>query len=178
MSYLHRIGIQHRDLTSNNILLHGVEAQVTACPLHNGRIPLVKISDFGLSRGPLPSESQLPPGSSKLVIGGICHPRWRPPEITLNSAVISNKCDVYSFALVLWELVTGEIPFRDLSNIDAANNAAMYGLRPTIPRTLPPAVRRLIESCWHHDQSCRPGFEEIAFTLQRILLEEAGLCSS
>ncbi len=72
------------------------------------RIENKKISDFGLSR------EKKQEGSMTMTLGGICNPRWRPPEITKNLAHYSEKVDVYSFALIVWEMLTGEIPYANL----------------------------------------------------------------
>lgn len=113
--HLHSLSILHRDLTSLNILLDDMGN--------------VKISDFGLSR-----EKQQE-GSMTMTLGGICNPRWRPPEITKNLGHYSEKVDVYSFALVVWEMLTGEVPFANLDGPQAAAQVAYTNLRPVIPPT-------------------------------------------
>lgn len=149
MSYLHSIGIQHRDLTSHNILLdeHGTP----------------KISDFGLSR----ESAVASPG--KLTLGAVCHPRWRPPEITTASLNVTEKCDVYSFTLVLWELLTGLVPFAELSGNEAAHQAAINGLRPLLPPDIDSRLRSLISRSWDGDQNNRPSFSDISAVLRAVI---------
>eukprot|EP01105_Mastigella_eilhardi_P024933 TRINITY_DN6629_c0_g1_i1.p1 TRINITY_DN6629_c0_g1~~TRINITY_DN6629_c0_g1_i1.p1 ORF type:complete len:431 (-),score=112.34 TRINITY_DN6629_c0_g1_i1:504-1796(-) len=154
MAYLHSIGIQHRDLSSHNVLLDGERTTV-------------KISDFGLSRAP-DAHQQGDGTGARLALGGICHPRWRPPEITQNSQQITEKCDVFSFSYILWELLSGEEPFAGLSGAEAAEETAA-GIRPVIPKGTHPQLRSLLNWCWSADPSSRPTF----FTIRTILKELA-----
>eukprot|EP00727_Mastigamoeba_balamuthi_P008062 m51a1_g3877 putative ankyrin repeat-containing protein (616) ;mRNA; f:27799-30238 len=124
MAYLHaqQPQIIHRDLTSANILLD--EA-------HNPRI-----ADFGISR-------------FKHEIGDQCmtyigNPRWRAPEVTRGEPY-SSAVDVYAFGLILWELVSGKVPFPDLDGHPASFQAAQ-GKRPEIPGGTPHAWADLIRS--------------------------------
>jgi tRNA A-37 threonylcarbamoyl transferase component Bud32 len=146
--HLHSLSILHRDLTSLNILLD--------------EMGNVKISDFGLSR----EKSQ--EGSMTMTLGGICNPRWRPPEITKNLGHYSEKVDVFCFALVVWEMLTGEIPFADLDGPQAAAQVAYAGLRPAIPSVCHPAFRDLIQQCWVDDPKTRPDFKYIVEKLREI----------
>eukprot|EP00026_Physarum_polycephalum_P004700 Phypoly_transcript_04723.p1 GENE.Phypoly_transcript_04723~~Phypoly_transcript_04723.p1 ORF type:complete len:555 (+),score=73.64 Phypoly_transcript_04723:88-1752(+) len=146
--HLHSLTILHRDLTSLNILLD--------------EMGNIKISDFGLSR------EKTQDGSMTMTIGGICNPRWRPPEITKNIGHYSEKVDVYSFALVVWEILTGELPFSNLDGPQAAAQAAYTTLRPEIPATCPAPLRNLIQRCWADDAKLRPEFREIVDELRAI----------
>jgi len=157
-AHLHALSILHRDLTSLNILLDDMGN--------------VKISDFGLSR----EKSQ--EGSMTMTLGGICNPRWRPPEITKNLGHYSEKMDVYCFALVVWEMLTGQIPFADLDGSQAAAQVAYTNLRPTIPTTCPIPLRDLVEQCWQDDPKTRPDFKYIAEKLRQMAwINPMGLCS-
>jgi len=96
MNYLHSEGILHRDLKSENILL--------------GEDLSVKVADFGISC----LESQC--GSGK---GFTSTYRWMAPEMIWEKHH-TRKVDVYSFGLVLWELLTALIPFHDMTPEQAA----------------------------------------------------------
>jgi serine/threonine protein kinase len=146
--HLHSLTILHRDLTSLNILLD--------------EMGNIKISDFGLSR------EKTQEGSMTMTLGGICNPRWRPPEITKNIGHYSEKVDVYSFALVVWEILTGELPFSNLDGPQAAAQVAYTGLRPVIPPTCPAPLRNLLQRCWADDAKLRPDFKEIVESLRAI----------
>ena len=74
----------------------------------------------------------------------------------------NTKCDVFSFGIVLWELISGEIPYsigvyRSLSPSDLSASI-VSGARPVIPPSSSVAMRALIEQCWSPSPSDRPPF--------------------
>ena len=67
--------------------------------------------------------------------------------------VIRHECynyaaDVYSFGLLMWEIITREKPFEPQSQIEAAGSVALEGKRPPFPNGIPLTVKTLIENCW------------------------------
>lgn len=90
--------------------------------------------------------------------------RWLAPEViagdpeTVTETWMSN---VYSFGMVLWEMVTGEVAYSSYSPVQAAVGIAACGLRPEIPRDCPPVLRSLMVKCWNSSPSRRPPFSEI-----------------
>ena len=96
MKYLHSQGILHRDLKSENLLL-----DEDMC---------VKVADFGISC----LESQC--GSAKGFTGTY---RWMAPEM-IKEKHHTKKVDVYSFGIVLWELLTALTPFENMTPEQAA----------------------------------------------------------
>lgn len=95
-------------------------------------------------------------------------PRWTAPEV-LASKPYSEKADVYSFGIVLWEMVTGEVPFKNMSTIDAAHAVVTSQLRPPIPADCAPKLAALIKRCWDQDPHKRPSFEDILVMLDTVL---------
>lgn len=83
----------------------------------------------------------------------------------------NHKADVFSYAIVLWELLTGDIPYAFLTPLQAAVGVVQKGLRPKIPKKTHPKVKGLLERCWHQDPEQRPLFEEIIEMLQQIMKE-------
>ncbi|PKA56730.1 Serine/threonine-protein kinase HT1 [Apostasia shenzhenica] len=142
MDYLHSQGILHRDLKSENILL--------------GQDMSVKVADFGISC----QESHC--GSGK---GFTSTYRWMAPEM-IKEKHHTRKVDVYSFGIVLWELITALIPFHDMTPEQAAFAVAEKNARPPLPASCPMAFKHLIKQCWETNPDKRPQFEEIVAILE------------
>ena len=70
-------------------------------------------------------------------------------------------CDVYSFAILCWEMLTYSIPFPRRSPVEVALAVANDGLRPEMPPHAPPVAARMIESCWQQDPQLRPSFQQV-----------------
>ncbi|XP_009623495.1 serine/threonine-protein kinase STY17-like isoform X2 [Nicotiana tomentosiformis] len=149
MNYLHQNKIIHRDLKTANLLMdeHGV----------------VKVGDFGVAR------VQAQTGVMTAETGTY---RWMAPEV-IEHRPYDHKADVFSFGIVLWELLTGEIPYACLTPLQAAIGVVQQGLRPTIPEHAHPKLVELLQKCWQQDPTQRPDFSEILDILQH-LTKEAG----
>lgn len=75
--------------------------------------------------------------------------------------------NVYSFGMVMWEMVTGEAAYSAFSPVQAAVGIAACGLRPDIPKDCPQMLKSLMTKCWNNCPSKRPQFSEILSTLLR-----------
>jgi len=151
MAYLHRKGIMHRDLKSSNILL--------------GESGGVKVTDFGLSV----IENTTRPETQGEEIGTF---RWMAPEVCRRESY-RKSADVYSFGIVLWELLTHDVPFRTFTALQAATAVAIQGLRPPLPPDTPEQLAALVRKAWSGSPAERPAFTEVMTTLsnlQRTLL--------
>lgn len=148
MNYLHQMKppIVHRDLKSPNLL---VDDSYT-----------VKVCDFGLSR--TKANTYL---SSKTAAGT---PEWMAPEV-IKGELSNEKCDVFSFGVILWELVTLQQPWRQLNPSQVVAAVAFMGKRLEIPRHVNPQVAALIELCWSTEPRRRPSFSYIMKCLQQII---------
>ena len=71
-------------------------------------------------------------------------PVWMAPELLLNMKY-DEKVDVYSYGLIVYEIITGEIPFRDLTFEKIIIEVGRGGKRPKIPSVVPVPIQQLIQ---------------------------------
>ncbi|XP_065410120.1 serine/threonine-protein kinase TNNI3K isoform X2 [Chrysemys picta bellii] len=130
MEYLHNLTqpIIHRDLNSHNILLYEDGHAVVA--------------DFGESR----FLQSLDEDNMTKQPGNL---RWMAPEVFTQCTRYTIKADVFSYALCLWELLTGEIPFAHLKPAAAAADMAYHHIRPPIGYSIPKPISSLLMRGWN-----------------------------
>lgn len=75
---------------------------------------------------------------------------------------------MWSFAILLWELVTREVPYADLSNMEIGMKVSLEGLRPTIPPGISPHICKLMKICMNEDPAKRPKFDMIVPILEKM----------
>lgn len=90
-----------------------------------------------------------------------------PPE-TLRDGKIHWATDVYSFAILLVEMMTGRQPFRGMTT-PAMMISVIEGMRPGIPQDCPTSIANLIKDCWEHDWTRRPSFSILVGRLIQLL---------
>ncbi|KAJ8680619.1 hypothetical protein QAD02_016406 [Eretmocerus hayati] len=148
MAYLADIKLVHRDLAARNVLL----AAGKVC----------KISDFGLTRDVYEDDAYLKRSKGRVPV------KWMAPE-SLADHVYTSKSDVWSFGVLLWELVTlGASPYP---GVDVHNlyNLLKAGYRMEKPVNCSPQLYKLMVSCWHEEPGLRPSFKELTFNWERML---------
>jgi pole hole protein len=155
MDYLHAKHIIHRDLKSNNIFLTD---NLT-----------VKIGDFGLAtvkvRWSGSHQFQQPTGSIL----------WMSPEIIRmkDSNPYTPQSDIYAFGIVLFELITGHLPYSNINNKDQILFMVGKGyLRPDISlarNDTPKVLKDLLQECITFDAEQRPVFQQVTATLERLM---------
>ncbi|XP_014631784.1 serine/threonine-protein kinase CTR1 isoform X3 [Glycine max] len=149
INYLHCLKppIVHWDLKSPNLL---VDKNWT-----------VKVCDFGLSR--FKANTFIP---SKSVAGT---PEWMAPEF-LRGEPSNEKSDVFSFGVIVWELVTMQQPWNGLSPAQVVGAVAFQNRRLAISPNISPALASLMESCWEDE---RPPFGSIVDSLKKLVKSPA-----
>ncbi|KAG6486505.1 hypothetical protein ZIOFF_055081 [Zingiber officinale] len=166
MNYLHQNNIIHRDLKSANLLMDENEATrrlIGLSSIHMFTTYVVKVADFGVARvKPISGVMTAETGTY----------RWMAPEV-IQHKPYDQKADIFSFGIVIWELLTAKLPYQYLTPIQAAVGVVQQGLRPTIPNTHP-KLAELLERCWKQDPADRPDFSEILEILQLIAEEVEG----
>ena len=174
MEYIHSQGVIHRDLKPENILI-----DQDFC---------LKIADFGIACEEAHCDTLAEdPGTF----------RWMAPEM-IKRKPYGRKVDIYSFGLLLWELVAGKIPYEDMTPIQAAfavvdkvvicfvvwyrlyllsylfsseNTVGVVffqNIRPVIPSECPPVIRVLIEQCWCEKPEKRVEFWQVVKVLEQV----------
>jgi serine/threonine protein kinase len=97
----------------------------------------------------------------------ICDVRYIAPECFKDLPTLES--DVFSFGLILYELLTGNPPFRpDSDPFRVAKRIAVNGFCPKIPDWITPNVRRIIFDCLRKDPEERPSFTDILWHLNKI----------
>ncbi|XP_053987506.1 proto-oncogene tyrosine-protein kinase receptor Ret isoform X1 [Hylaeus volcanicus] len=148
MAYLADIKLVHRDLAARNVLL----AAGKVC----------KISDFGLTRDVYEDDAYLKRSKGRVPV------KWMAPE-SLADHVYTSKSDVWSFGVLLWELVTlGASPYP---GVDVHNlyNLLKAGYRMERPANCSQHLYKLMVSCWHQEPGMRPSFKELTTHWEKML---------
>ncbi|KAL9337541.1 hypothetical protein Peur_069310 [Populus x canadensis] len=147
MNYLHNCTpmIVHRDLKSPNLLVD--------------KNWVVKVCDFGLSR--MKHSTFL---SSRSTAGTA---EWMAPEVLRNEPS-DEKCDVYSFGVILWELSTLQQPWGGMNPMQVVGAVGFQHRRLDIPDDMDPAIADIIRNCWKTDPKLRPTFAEIMAALKPL----------
>nr|XP_043869524.1 mitogen-activated protein kinase kinase kinase 20 isoform X2 [Solea senegalensis] len=146
MHYLHSeapVKVIHRDLKSRNVVLSAEK--------------VLKICDFGASKF-------LTHTTHMSLVGTF---PWMAPEV-IQSLPVSETCDTFSFGVVLWEMLTREIPFKGLEGLQVAWLVVEKNERLTIPSACPDSFAKLMRSCWATEPKARPIFKQIIYTLESM----------
>lgn len=147
MSYLANHKLVHRDLAARNVLM--------------GDGQVCKISDFGLARDVYRTKQYLKMGKAPLPL------RWMAIE-SIFEGITTTKSDVWSFGVLLWEIVTlGAIPYPAMSK-DEVIEQLRIGYRMTKPSFCSDELYAIMWQCWQTDPESRPTFLELGKTLHRL----------
>uniref|UniRef100_A0A069DVD5 Tyrosine-protein kinase n=2 Tax=Panstrongylus TaxID=65342 RepID=A0A069DVD5_9HEMI len=150
MAYLESQNYIHRDLAARNVLV--------------GDSNIVKIADFGLAR--LIKEDEY-----EARVGARFPIKWTAPEAA-NYSKFSIKSDVWSFGILLTELVTyGRIPYPGMTNAEVLHQVE-HGYRMPCPPSCPESLYEIMLECWHKDPMKRPTFETLQWKLEDFFTME------
>lgn len=136
MMTLHSHHILHTNLKPSNILID------------ENFYP--HITDFSILSNPETDSDNLPISSAP----------YLAPEIIIASQC-TPKSDVYSFGLIMYEIITGQKPFSNLTDVSNLMSKVVNGERPKFPKNIKPGLKQLIEQCWAEDQQERPTFKQL-----------------
>lgn len=183
IAHIHKLGFVHRDIKSLNFLV-------------TDKLRL-KLTDFGLSRkiqlcnGTDEAVERLNPSAEGLVAEASLNVQdnenedryvsrhdymtrrvgtglWMSPEM-LQSKPYSEKTDIYSLALVLWEIFAGVPPFEEVRTAQLQQAICVENVRPVVPETCPEEYRALLEQGWSVNPAARPSAVEMCTVLTKLL---------
>jgi sterile alpha motif and leucine zipper-containing kinase AZK len=93
---------------------------------------------------------------------------WMAPEVLMNES-FTFKADVYSFGVIIWELMTGKVPWKGMLPAQIICGVAFNGMRLAIPEDVEEGLASLMVDCWEEDPQARPTFDEIKERLKPML---------
>ena len=126
-----------------------------------GRNEILKISDFGTSRTW---------GEQSTCMSFAGTVAWMAPEVIRNEPC-NEKVDIWSFGVLLWELLTCEIPYQNVDSSAIIWGVGSNKLYLPIPTTCPEGYKLLIKQCWANKPRNRPSFKNILMHLDIASVE-------
>lgn len=133
----------HRDLKPPNLLL-----------MKSGT--LLKICDFGTVAD-----------KSTWMTNNKGSAAWMAPEV-FESSRYSEKCDVFSFGIILWEVLSREQPFKDIELTFSILWNVHKGNRPPLIEGCPKPIEELMTTCWSKNPSERPGMDYVVEVMTEL----------
>ena len=146
MRYLHDSKLLHRDLKSSNLMLDDKFN--------------TKVGDFGLTRTSA--------GTAAMQMTGQCGTFQYMAVEVLSNKPYSEKADVFSFGILLWEMVARKLPYFGMQPMQVGMAVVQQGLRPTIPPKTPAPLAKLMRACWDSEPMRRPSFAQLVEMLEAM----------
>ena len=171
MAFLSTKGIIHRDLKSQNVLLTS-RAWTSEWRGGDNEPTWAKVADFGIAKA-CGQTLMTTVGATQKNAGGQGTPAYMAPELFrgLPDAGMDETCDAYSYGVMLWECVTGRVPWEWMANhLQVIFAVAVEGSRLPLPDAsescgVTEELRDLVLECWKEEPDSRPRFKDV---VQRV----------
>ncbi|KAF6257949.1 hypothetical protein COO60DRAFT_1626631 [Scenedesmus sp. NREL 46B-D3] len=184
MQWLHAHNVLHGDLKAANVMLSIVATGGGSSEAKEGQADdskqqaddgddgakhelLAKVADFGLSRMMCEGATHL----STHTVGTITH---QPPEL-MRSGRLSKPADVFSFGVMMWEVIMAAHPWKGMMMGEIMNKVMVEGQRLKFGAMVPKAYAAVAEQCWQEDPADRPTFAQLLAQLQQLQQQEEAL---
>eukprot|EP00040_Diaphanoeca_grandis_P009078 m.47531 g.47531 ORF g.47531 m.47531 type:complete len:551 (+) comp20514_c0_seq1:52-1704(+) len=169
MKYLHDLGVVHRDLKSDNCLVND-QLDVKVCDFGTSRFLTAGRSTLERSSGDVDTMSIDSGVTTATMTKGVGTILWMAPELFVGATQYKEEVDMYSYGVIMWELITREVPWNEIQEPQYMTfyttllAAMQTNQRPCIP---PAAIEShphfvsLMQKCWATDPASRPSFEHV-----------------
>jgi len=149
LSYLHGKNLVHKDMKSGNVLVFRNVA---------------KLADFGLTK-------QVEEKNNRLTIDRAFSASWASPEQINPNTAVSYPTDVYSFAIICWEMLAQKSPWESVSTFQliTATAAGEFKKWHSLPKTTPQAIEFLLTKCWLPEPDRRPTSHNCLLVCESVL---------
>ncbi|XP_072041655.1 uncharacterized protein [Amphiura filiformis] len=149
LKYLREMGIVHKDVKSLNYLIADGD--------------ILKLTDFGIAKNLENTMSNATQSAS--------YP-WMAPEL-MRDMKLSPTYDVHSYGVVVWELLTLQVPFEGMEPQVVVMRICAHNERPPIPPDCPQTIADLLRKCWEADWRKRPSIDDILSAISDTLAAAA-----
>ena len=146
IEYLQDRNIVHKDIKSQNYVISSDM--------------VLKLTDFGLSK-------ELERTFSNATQRGTC--AYMAPELLKDSKLSPTKYDIFAYAIVVWEMLTGKIPYEGMEFVAIVWYVCKENKRLEIPADCPSYIAALLNRCWHAEHTLRPDIHQVLAILGKIL---------
>ena len=185
MDHLHSKKVLHRDLKSANVLVAEdgrlvvadfglarycrecwrVEPHIPPTRLRCLAVPLTALCLWWRRTSQTQTSSRMPETRRNPSLTSAARrplvSRWIGRPQVIRHEPYGTGCDVYSFGVLCWEMLSYSIPFPQHTPVEVALSVATKGMRPEIPAHSPRDLVDLIEQCWQQQALLRPSFAKV-----------------
>lgn len=147
IEYLQQMNIVHKDVKSQNFVICAAGT--------------LKLIDFGLAKNIRKTQSNASESGTWA---------YMAPELLKDQKLSSTKFDIYAYAVVLWEMLTGKLPYEGWGHPKIVMHVCEDNKRLEIPESCPMYLAELLTLCWLEEYTRRPSIHQVLTFLGKILV--------